>query len=153
MNHVDRGKRHVFGEINITPLTDIFLVLLIIVIVVAPNLANTRRDIKMPRVTTGDGVEKKWLAVEITTDGSFYIDATLVKPDDLEATLKGRLGSLQEKLLVVRGDRASKSRAVMSVFQAAKNAGFERVLIAGESEEGEKKAAEAAVSEVKREGV
>lgn len=60
MNHVDRGKKHVFGEINITPLTDIFLVLLIIVIVVAPYMTNARRDIKMPRITTGDSVEQKW---------------------------------------------------------------------------------------------
>ena len=136
MNHVDRGQRHVFGEINITPLTDIFLVLLIIVIVVAPHLANSRRDIQMPHLTTGDGVDRKWLTVEITTDGSFFIDANLVKPEDLTNALKNRLASQTEKSLVVRGDRASKSRAVMAVFQAAKDAGYERVMVAGESDEG-----------------
>ncbi|MBM3288713.1 MAG: biopolymer transporter ExbD [Candidatus Hydrogenedentes bacterium] len=135
MNHVDRGRRHVFGEINITPLTDIFLVLLIIIIVVAPYMANARRDIKMPHITTGDGVEQKWLTVEITTDGSFYIDSNFVKPDTLADTLKARLASLPEKFLVVRGDRAAKSKAVMDVFQAAKDAGFERVMLAGESDE------------------
>lgn len=136
MNHVARGKRHVFGEINITPLTDIFLVLLIIVIVVAPQMANSRRDIKMPRISTGDSIEQKWLTVEITTDGSFYIDAVYVKPEELTETLKTRLASLPDKFLVVRGDRESKSKAVMEVFQSAKDAGFERVMVAGESDEG-----------------
>ena len=150
MNHVDRGKRHVFGEINITPLTDIFLVLLIIVIVVAPYMANARRDIKMPRITTGDGIERKWLTVEITTDGSFYIDAAFVKPGELTDTLKARLAALPEKFLVVRGDRASKSKAVMQVFQAAKDAGFERVMLAGESSEGT--AAKPAAPEAAHEG-
>lgn len=143
MNHVDRGKRHVFGEINITPLTDIFLVLLIIIIVVAPYMANSRRDIKMPRITTGDSVEQKWLTVEITNDGSFYIDAKLVKAGELTETLKTRLAALPEKFLVVRGDRASKSKAVMDVFQAAKDAGFERVMVAGESDEGQTPSREA----------
>ena len=59
MNHVDRGKRHVFGEINITPLTDIFLALL--------SLLSSRRtancgDIKMPRITTAT-VSKNRLTV------------------------------------------------------------------------------------------
>ncbi len=150
MNHVDRGKRHVFGEINITPLTDIFLVLLIIIIVVAPYMANSRRDIKMPRITTGDSIEKNRLTVEITNDGSFYIDAKFVKPDELSDMLKSRLPSLPEKFLVVRGDRASKSKAVMDVFQAAKDAGFERVMLAGESDEGG--APKSANAEAPREG-
>ncbi|MCC6153560.1 MAG: biopolymer transporter ExbD [Candidatus Hydrogenedentes bacterium] len=135
MNHVDRGKKHVFGEINITPLTDIFLVLLIIVIVVAP-IANQRRDIKIPKITTGAGIEQEWLTVEIASDGSLYIDAALVKPEELTETLKTRLASLPDKFLVVRGDRTSKSKAVMELFQAAKEAGFERVMLAGEAEMG-----------------
>jgi biopolymer transport protein ExbD/biopolymer transport protein TolR len=150
MNHVDRGRRHVFGEINITPLTDIFLVLLIIVIVVAPQLANSRRDIKMPHITTGDNIEQKWLTVEITNDGSFYIDANAVKQEELADTLKSRLATIPEKFLVVRGDRESKSKAVMDVFQAAKDAGFERVMLAGESEQGGTEAA--AAPEAPREG-
>lgn len=68
MNHVDRGKKHVFGEINITPLTDIFLVFSIIVIVVAP-IANQRRDIKIPKITTGAGIEQEWLT-RTALDGS-----------------------------------------------------------------------------------
>lgn len=135
MNHIDRGKRHVFGEINITPLTDIFLVLLIIVIVVAPYMANARRDIQMPRITTGDSVEQKWLTVEITNDGGYYIDSISIEPGALTDTLKNRLASVPEKFIVVRGDRASKSKAVMELFQAAKDAGFERVMLAGEADD------------------
>lgn len=148
MNHVTRGQRHVFGEINITPLTDIFLVLLIIIMVVAPFWVSSRRDIKMPRITTGNSVEQKWLTLEITSDGSFYIEAKLVPPDALTDTLKSRVNALPEKFLVVRGDRASKSKAVMEVFQAAREAGFERVMVAGESAEAPARSS----PEVSREG-
>ncbi|NUM55542.1 MAG: biopolymer transporter ExbD [Candidatus Hydrogenedentes bacterium] len=150
MNHVDRGKKHVFGEINITPLTDIFLVLLIIVIVVAPYMTNARRDIKMPRITTGDSVEQKWLTVEITNDGGYFIDAISIEPDALADTLRSRIASVPEKFLVVRGDRGSKSKAVMHLFQAAKDAGFERVMLAGEADEGGTRSTSA--TEVPREG-
>lgn len=74
--------------------------------------------------------------MEIASDGSLYIDATLIKPEELMETLKTRLASLPDKFLVVRGDRASKSKAVMELFQAAKEAGFERVMLAGEADQG-----------------
>ena len=55
----DDEKRSTFNEINITPLTDIFLVLLIIMMVIAPSFQSMDNNIKMPEVNSGVAVEEK----------------------------------------------------------------------------------------------
>ncbi len=57
----DDEKRSTFNEINITPLTDIFLVLLIIMMVIAPSFQSMDNNIKMPEVNSGVAVEEKML--------------------------------------------------------------------------------------------
>ena len=51
------GKRSTFNEINITPLTDIFLVLLIIMMVIAPSFQSMDNNIKMPEINSGLSIE------------------------------------------------------------------------------------------------
>ena len=54
-----KGKEALFTEINITPLTDIFLVLLIIMMVIAPTFQSNDSSIKMPEINSGLTVEQK----------------------------------------------------------------------------------------------
>jgi len=54
-----KGKDALFTEINITPLTDIFLVLLIIMMVIAPTFQSHDSNIKMPEINSGLTVEQK----------------------------------------------------------------------------------------------
>ena len=67
------GTRQTFNEINITPLTDIFLVLLIIMMVIAPSFQSVNGDIKMPEINSGLSVEQKEAVV---TDGPFEMCGT-----------------------------------------------------------------------------
>ena len=54
-----KGKDALVTEINITPLTDIFLVLLIIMMVVAPTFQSNNKDITMPEINSGVAIEQK----------------------------------------------------------------------------------------------
>ena len=76
-------RKKTFNEINITPLTDIFLVLLIIMMVIAPSFQTVDNNITMPDINSGTGIETKNATVSITKDGSFYVNETKVSQNNL----------------------------------------------------------------------
>jgi biopolymer transport protein ExbD len=162
MQAAGRKHKQVFNEINITPLTDIFLVLLIIMMVVAPMMQQVRKDIKPPSLHSGSAVEPNLLTVEIAENGTFYVQGQETKTDALMATLKEQEDLLiskskgatnaqsaasasggeavpNERMVVIRADKATKSGQVLKVFEAARDAGFAKVTVAGEPLSDERK--------------
>ena len=131
-NKNDDGRRTTFNEINITPLTDIFLVLLIIMMVIAPSFQSIDNNIKMPEINSGLAIEQKNATVSITKDGSFYLNEKKVSCAFLEGDLTSLVSQLEKKELVVRADKDTKSSEIMKVMKAAQNAGFEKLIVAGE---------------------
>ena len=131
-NTQDDGRKKTFNEINITPLTDIFLVLLIIMMVIAPSFQSMDNNIKMPEINSGLSIENEKATVSITKDGAFYVNETKVAADDIENNLYNMINSLEKKEVVVRADKETKSSEIMKVMKAAQNAGFEKLVVAGE---------------------
>jgi len=126
------SERKTFNEINITPLTDIFLVLLIIMMVIAPSFQSIDNSIKMPNINSGLAIEEKDATVSITKDGSFYVNDKKVSCDTLEENLSLIIDKIEKKEVVVRADKDTKSSEIMKVMKAAQNAGFEKLVVAGE---------------------
>ena len=129
-------KRSTFNEINITPLTDIFLVLLIIMMVIAPSFQSMDNNIKMPEINSGLSVEEKNATVSLTKEGEFFLNGERV---DNEATLEEKLIQLtsnasdeDKKEVVVKADEHAKSSEIMKIMRAAQAAGFEKLVVAGE---------------------
>ena len=83
----ENGKKATFNEINITPLTDIFLVLLIIMMVIAPGFQSMDNNITMPEINSGVAIEDKKAIVSITKDGEMYINGEKTNEGDLEEKL------------------------------------------------------------------
>ncbi|MBY0450410.1 MAG: biopolymer transporter ExbD [Cyanobacteria bacterium] len=130
--HSSGKHKQVFNEINITPLTDIFLVLLIIMMVVAPLMQQQNQSIKPPKIQGGMAMEQGKLIVEVTTEGGIYIDGKAVNESELVSILKEKAGKMEEKNVVVRADGKTKSSAVLKVFNAARDAEYQKVTVAGE---------------------
>lgn len=126
------NERKTFNEINITPLTDIFLVLLIIMMVIAPSFQSIDNNIDMPNINSGLTIEEKNAMVSITKDGVFYVNDKKVFPDDLTSDLAQIIDKLEKKEVVVRADKLTKSSEIMKVMKAAQDAGFEKLIVAGE---------------------
>ena len=135
-----KSKGQVFGEINITPLTDIFLVLLIIMMVVAPMTESTRQDIKPPELENGTEVDPGKLTVEVTSEGLFFVKGEEVAEGDLTEVFQSRSEELEEKNVVIRADKTTKSGVIMKVLAAAQNASYEKVTVAGAPLTGERQA-------------
>ncbi len=125
------GKNATFSDINITPLTDVFLVLLVVIIIAAP-VTNQQREIKAPTMTQSVMMDEKWPLIEIKSSGEFFSDGQSILENGLEAYLTTRLPATEPKNLVIRGDKAAQSGKVMLIMEAAQNVGFQNVYISGE---------------------
>jgi len=132
MNAAQSKSKSVIAEINITPLTDIFLVLLIIVIVVAPIASQHRKDIHPPKIGGGAALSKDALVVEITKEDVFYVDNVAVPEEGLEKILAAYVPKEGEKNLVIHADKQSRGRSFLMVLDLAKKTNFERVMLSGE---------------------
>ena len=87
--------RDSFNEINITPLTDIFLVLLIIMMVIAPMLDQQGLNLAVPEVVNAEQIksESKIMSVVVTSDNTFLWEGQAIDSSDLEISLKAEIAS------------------------------------------------------------
>ncbi len=129
-------KRSTFNEINITPLTDIFLVLLIIMMVIAPSFQSMDNNIKMPEVNSGVAVEEKNATVSLTKEGEFFLNGERVDDEDVLTEklvyIADNAAADDKKEVVVKADTQAKSSEIMKIMRAAQAAGFEKLVVAGE---------------------
>lgn len=125
-------KKTIFSEINITPLTDIFLVLLIIMMVVAPTFQSVDNTIEIPEINSGVAIENKDVTVSITADGTYYLNGEKIQPENIYQGLETLKPNLEKKDVVVKADASVKSSLIMEVMRAAEAAGYEKLTIAGE---------------------
>lgn len=127
------GKKDgIFNEINITPLTDIFLVLLIIMMLMAPMFQSADKDIKLPSVNSGQSVDVKEVTVAVTKSAQFFVNSEKVPESKLAESLAALLDKAKDKKLVLKADAQTKTMEIMKVLKAAQEAGYEKLTVAGE---------------------
>lgn len=128
----NKKKEKLFTEINITPLTDIFLVLLIIMMVVAPSFKSMDNAVEVPEINNGINIDNEKTTVAITRDGSMYVNGDVVTPSQLTDKLIAMKGDAEEAEVIVKADKAVKSSVIMKVMDAAQNAEYKKLVVAGE---------------------
>lgn len=116
------------SDINVTPLVDVCLVLLIIFMVVTPmlqkgvpiNLPVTEEPEKTPDTD-------KQLQISVKADGSVYLGPTVVRKDQVDSELKNIHDRTPDREIAVKGDRTVKYGAVLDVLRACREVGFNNV--------------------------
>lgn len=123
-------ERKTFNEINITPLTDIFLVLLIIMMVVAPLLDQQGISLSVPENVEAEQIEKdpQILTVYISEDNKYFINNEEIAKDRLGTTLAQELKNYPDGLLI-KTDENSKHGAVVTLMDKARYAGVKAISI------------------------
>ena len=138
-----------FTEINVTPLTDVFLVLLIIFMVVASasveaerSTAESQASERMPderalRVHTPQGasdgaIMAKNIVVNVLPDGTIDLDGESVTVETIGSKLNA-IDDTRSDQVVIRGDETAQYKLVVRVLSAVRSAGFTRVALATRS--------------------
>jgi biopolymer transport protein TolR len=138
------GKRRhrrnpVMSEINVTPMVDVMLVLLIIFMVSAPLLTvGVPIDLPQTKAASLDQADKEPLAISVNTKGQVFLQDIEIKLDELVPKLKAiseaRGGG--EERIYLRGDRSVEYGTVMKVMGRLSAAGFHKVALVTEVEQG-----------------
>ena len=125
-------KGKLFTQINITPLTDIFLVLLIIMMVVAPTFQSMDNAISIPEINSGVSIEQNKAEIAITKEGLMYVNGKQISEDQLVNELLTIKKSLEKPEVVVKADSKVKSSEIMKVMNAAQDAEYKKLIVAGQ---------------------
>jgi biopolymer transport protein ExbD len=126
----------IFSDINITPLTDIFLVLLIIFMVTTTAIAESNRDeggfkVNLPKGSKGElmGVSRD-ITVAILADGRVVVGGKVLDETGLRAAFAAAHGQGVEPLVLFQADEGVPHGRVVQVMEQAREAGLTRLAIA-----------------------
>ncbi len=123
------GSDELNSEINVTPMVDVMLVLLIIFMITAPMM-NTGVDIDLPSVTAKniDDPEGK-LVLSISSDKKIHLGGTLITWQELEAKLTLNERVKKESELYIEADTNLPYGIIVTAMAVAKNAGVQKVMM------------------------
>ena len=119
----------IVAEINITPLTDIFLVLLIIFMVTTSVISSQGKNVDLPSSAVASQTPAG-VTVTLTADDEVAIDGTVVTGDAIAPALKAALAKAKDKVVVLRGDRAVVLGRAVSILDMAQEAGATGIALA-----------------------
>jgi len=118
--------RRMLSEINVTPLVDVVLVLLIIFMVTTPMLQRGT-DVQLPTARVSGVKEEERITLTVTRDNRIYVNDQQVSRDNLEPRLRTLAASGKERVLYFRGDARVPYGVVIDVMDAIKSSGIETV--------------------------
>ena len=123
------GKKGALNsEINITPLADVMLVLLIIVMLIAP-LLQKGVDVTLPEAS--NTLEKKdndaQTVLAVTADGRFYVDQVVTAENELLNSIQRALDRKFERILLIKADEDARYSEIMKMLDRLQRAGIEDI--------------------------
>lgn len=134
---VDVGSETIVAEINITPLTDVFLVLLIIFMVTSTALvesevaARAGMKVVLPKANAAGPVSQRRSdpVLTVTKANEIYLGSKKVAPADLESEIRQALQNVGSQTLLIRGDKNVLLGAAVDIMSTAKRAGANHIAI------------------------
>jgi len=132
-----RGRHRPMADINVTPLVDVMLVLLVVFMVTAP-LLTVGVPVDLPQTEAPPINEpKEPTVITVNKDGQLFIQESEIPIDQLVAKLQAITGSNPDAVLYVRGDKDINYGRVLEVMSLISNAGFRKVSLVAEAPKGQ----------------
>jgi biopolymer transport protein ExbD len=126
----ESGAEDVVAEINVTPLTDVFLVLLIIFMVTSTTLVQSGVDVSLPGARTATSRAQPGVTVTAAADGALYVNDRPTALADLGAAIQAEFARGRERAVTIRGDERIVLRTLVQVMDASRRAGAEKIGVA-----------------------
>jgi len=134
----DEGKK-VNSNINVTPMVDVMLVLLIIFMVITPMLQQ-KVQIDMAQVSNPtnmpDADKEDAIVVAVTRDGKVYLGQNIIDPGHLGSLVRDKLADKTDKTIFIRADARAQFKAVEDAIDDVRTAGVETVDLLTQKREG-----------------
>ncbi|MFQ5521254.1 MAG: ExbD/TolR family protein [Candidatus Methylomirabilia bacterium] len=125
----ETDRDEVVAEINVTPLTDVFLVLLIIFMVTSTALMQAGLNVKLPRSHTATS-QSRGVMITAAADGSLYINDQPITLTKLGAALRGAFTKGSERIVTIRGDERVILKTLVQIMDISRRAGAEKIGVA-----------------------
>jgi biopolymer transport protein ExbD len=136
-DEADAPAESIVAEINITPLTDVFLVLLIIFMVTSTALVESEvasrsgMKVVLPKANAAGPVSQRRTdpVLTVTKGGELYLGSHKIEPASLEADIRKALADVGSETLLIRGDKNVLLGAAVDIMSTAKKAGATHIAI------------------------
>jgi biopolymer transport protein ExbD len=123
------GRRGPIIGINVTPMVDVMLVLLVILMVSAVYIVSQSLKVELPKTATSDQPASSPVAVTVTKEGNYYFNQKPITEAGLTAELKRARGQNENASLVITADREAYHGDVVHVIDLAKVQGITKFAI------------------------
>ena len=100
--------------------------------VIAPSFQSIDNNIKMPEISSGTGIEEQNTNISVTKNGEIFLNSEKISEESLEEKLNTLVEQNEAKEVIVRADKEAKSSKILSIMNAAQNAGYKKLIVAGE---------------------
>ena len=126
------GDQDMITKVNVTPIIDVALVLVIILLVTAPLLSVADLPVDLPQARTREAEDERNVSITLSSAGRLAVDDQVVSAEGLGSLLRDKLSKRDNEnvLVVVRADSGAPYEAVRNLMNEAKAAGATRIAIA-----------------------
>lgn len=129
----DDNDGDIVADINMTPLIDVMLVLLIIFMVSSTAALESGMDIELPKTTlTNEKKDSEILVISLGKDGNVAVQGKKVKPEEITRKIASELKTLKTESVILEGDTAANLGRAVELMDMAKVAGAKNFSIAAE---------------------
>jgi len=118
--------------INVTPLVDVCLVLVIIFMVTAPMMVQPILQVELPKATTPEGEEKENITITIGKNGEWCLNEALLSKEQVAAGLIEKMKKNRDKFVVIRADKDALYGDIEEALGMAKKVGAKTISLATE---------------------
>lgn len=133
-----RDRFPLMSEINMIPLIDVSLVLLIIFMVVTPFLVSSQIKVNLPKAVSGIPPDAEPVKIQITASKNFYVNDQSVLPEDLAGLLRRELASRKDPVVLIEADASVPFENVIRAMDASKSQGAGKIGVAVTSDKAAK---------------
>lgn len=127
-----QSSKGMIVKVNVLPLVDVCLVLVIIFMITAPLMMQPVMEVKLPKAVTVEGEEKENITVTIAMNGQIAVNEKEVTWGSLSAELTERIKRSRDKFVIIRADENASHGEMLKVMRIARDAGAKKQTIATE---------------------
>ncbi|MFA5858561.1 MAG: biopolymer transporter ExbD [Elusimicrobiota bacterium] len=127
-----RKRTKILAEINITPFTDVVLVLLIIFMVTTPLIMQSGIKVTLPKTTRVEAETDRNITITVTAAGEILLNQERVTLEELEPDLTARVASNPNSVVIINGDKDVKYDYIIRIVDIAQQSGVRKFALSTE---------------------